>query len=461
MDISRFKDVIRSVFKNYSSLLVPAVIGLIALLVFVPTQLMSSKLKKRIVNESITNRGKKIQRLRQGAHSRYQYREEQKYQQAYEKDANGIDLLTKQSTQRELLSYEIFPEPKDVSAFIFEDFGKQYRKAVRGLLARVNARDCPTDAELDRGLEGLAMSSRTARLSGKGTLHSRLREARTTIVDVLCREKAESASVYANPSGLSGYRFWEEYEPTSWADAIKDCWYWQLSYWIIEDIIDTIDTLNSNSGSNSVLTSPVKQLVSVSFPTSSTKLAARVRARSGGKAADEKPKYVVSVKDVLTKPCTGRLSNKDIDVVHFNVIVVVSTRAIFPFMQQICSAKRHKFRGWDGEAQEQLFRHNQITILESKIESIDQEDSAHELYRYGEDAVVELNLICEYVFDKASYDKVKPKTVKGSIKESLKKLADEKAKAERMKMRKERKKAITGGKAGTGKKTRRTLPEIP
>ena len=60
MDISRFKDVIRSVFKNYSSLLVPAVIGLIALLVFVPTQLMSSKLKKRIVNESITNRGKKI-----------------------------------------------------------------------------------------------------------------------------------------------------------------------------------------------------------------------------------------------------------------------------------------------------------------------------------------------------------------------------------------------------------------
>jgi len=459
MDTSKFKDVIQNVFKNYSSLLVPAVIGLFAVLLFIPTQLMSGKLKKQIMNESITKRGKRIQSLRNSADSRDQWRVEKEYQRAYKNDANEIALLAKQSAQRQLLSYKIFPEPKDMSAFIFEDFGRQFREEVRGLLARVNARDCPTEVELERGLEGLSkgrsrVDRRSDRLIGKEISRSKLTEAKATIEDVLCQEKAESASVYANPTDLSGYKFWEEYEATSWADTIKNCWYWQLGYWIIEDVIDTIDALNT--GSNGVFTSPVKRLLGVSFATGGK----TSRSKAGGKAADDKPKYVLSIEDVLIRPCTGRFSNGDIDVVHFNVVVVVSAKAILPFMQQLCSAKEHKFRGWDGEAQEQLFKHNQITILESEIKSIDREDSTHKLYRYGDDAVVELDLACEYIFDKAGYDKIKPGFVKESVKEVLKKLEEEKAKTER-KQRRTKTKTATKTKTKSGKKSRRELPELP
>ena len=57
--------------------------------------------------------GKKVDSLNRNAVARDQWKIEQKYQQAYENDANQIARLALQSTQRELLSYKIFPEPKD------------------------------------------------------------------------------------------------------------------------------------------------------------------------------------------------------------------------------------------------------------------------------------------------------------------------------------------------------------
>jgi hypothetical protein len=37
---------------------------------------------------------------------------------------------------------------------------------------------------------------------------------------------------------------------------------------------------------------------------------------------------------------------------------------------------------------------------------------SHQLYRYGQDAVVELNLICEYLFEKAGYEAIIPGAIK-------------------------------------------------
>jgi hypothetical protein len=54
--------------------------------------------------------------------------------------------------------------------------------------------------------------------------------------------------------------------------------------------------------------------------------------------------------------------------------------------------------------------------LESNIKPIDQKDEIHNLYRYGDDdAVVELDLACEYIFDKKGYDEIKPEQVKKSF----------------------------------------------
>jgi len=403
MNVSQVKDLVQklSVLKNYSSLLVPVIIGLVGVFLLIPTQLMSGKLKKQIAAESISI-GKRVQSLSKNAVARDQWEVEQEYQQAYESDANQTALLAKQSTQRQLLSYKIFPEPKDTSTLIFKEFGRKFRDGVERLITRVNARDCPTDAELARSLQSSTLS-RSRRGMGRQSSYQGSGEVEATITDVLCREKAESASVYANPADLSGYEFWKEYEYIGMDEAVKDCWYWQLAYWVVEDVVDTIGAMNS--GSNSVFTSPVKRLLAVSFIVSDR----RLRGRG---VDDGRPSYVLSSRDGLTEPCTGRFSDIDIDVVHFDVVVVISTKAILSFMQQLCSAKQHEFRGFSGEEQERIFRHNQITILESNIGSIDREDKTHNLYRYGKDAVVELDLICEYIFNRNGYDEIKPESVK-------------------------------------------------
>jgi len=405
MDVAKFKDIIRklSIFRNYSPLLVPVVIVVVAGLVLIPAQLMSGKLRKQMANESVSVAGR-VQSLGKAAPARDQWKIEQAYQQAYEEDANQMALLATQSSQRELLSYKIFPEPKDTSTLIFGEFGQRFRSRIEQLLGRINARDCPTEVELGKNLAGPALSGRTA---GRRRPSKSLGEVEATIRDALCRAKAESASVYANPTGLSGYDFWAEYEYAGMEQAVKDCWYWQLGYWIIEDVIDTIAACNS--GSARVFTSPVKRLMSVSFTTSSS--------RSSRRTVGNRPSYVLSVGDGLAASFTERFCNDDIDIVHFNAVVVVSAKAVLPFMQKLCSAKEHTFQGFFGELERpQTFKHNQITILESNIASVDRESEEHMLYRYGDDAVVELSLVCEYIFNKNGYDEVKPESVKEELK---------------------------------------------
>ena len=127
----------------------------------------------------------------------------------------------------------------------------------------------------------------------------------------------------------------------------------------------------------------------------------------------DKPTYVLSVNDGLTASCTGRLSGDDIDVMHFNVAVVLNIKEVLPFMQQLCSAKEHKFKGFSGKEREQTFKHNQITVLETKFKSVEEEP--YSPYDYGEDPVVELDLICEYNFNKKGYEEIKPETVKEKL----------------------------------------------
>jgi hypothetical protein len=423
MDVSKSKEIVRGFLKDYSSLLVPTVVGLVAGLLFVPTQLMSNKLKERIEDESVSQ-GSTLRSLSREPVAGEQWKVEQSYQQAHGADANEIALLAEQGTQRQLLSYSIFPEPKDNSTQIFKDFGERFCRAVEELIARVNARDCPTEPELERSLQ------RASKKRGRGRgVRRLLRSVDATIIDDLCRAKAESASVYANPADLSGYEFWKEYkyadDSTSWDEAKEQCWYSQSAYWIIEDVIDTIAACNS--GSHSVLTSPVKRLLGVSFSETGTGSAPRYASGARKKTAQDRPGYLLSFEDGLAIPCTGRISNKDIDVVHFDVSVVVSTQALLPFMQELCSAKQHGFAGWDGSGEStQTFKHNQITILEYAVASVDREDGDHELYRYGEGAVVKLDLICEYIFDRKGYDEIKPKYVKDSVEESRNELEAQK-----------------------------------
>lgn len=404
MNLGKFKDVAQkiTVLKNYSSLLVPVIIALAGVFLFLPAQLMSRGLKKQIENESVTV-GKKIKSLSSGAVVRDQWKAEQKYQEAFAEDANQMAVLMKHGSERSLLSYKIFPEPKETSTLIFKQFGQRYREGIESQLAKLNAHDCPTEVEIANSLQKGALTGGT----GGGTQAAKSSEVDATIIDALCRSRARSSKVYAGAADIAGYGFWEKYEYAGMEQAVQDCWFWQLGYWVIGDIFDTIEACNSDSPS--VFESPVKRLLSVDFATKST------LSTATGKNADIRPGYVTSVENILVLPCTARLSNGDIDVVHFEFSVIVQAREVMKFMKELCSAKRHEFSGFSNElAERQGYKHNQITILGADIEAINAADAAHKLYRYG-DAVVKLSLMCEYIFEKGGYDAIKPALVKQAV----------------------------------------------
>lgn len=466
MDTSKTKDVLRklNIFKDYSSLALPVVIAVAAILFFVIAEVVNNKLRKHIESESITNLGDKVKTLTKTAVSAKQWTREQQYQQAYKADAEQIGLLARQSSQRPLLNDKIFPEPKDTSRLIFEEFGSRFREALDGLIEQVNGGLCPTEVELEMNLQkpvssGLRSSprgrqaslpARRALLPGRSApspgrrsefgivrrpssqrstsrrplrrrptsrrAYGNVDERETIITDVLCLEKAESASVYVDPADLSGYEFWKEYRyyDVATEEAIKDCWYYQLSYWIMEDVFDTVGSINS--ASDSVFTSPVKRVLSVGFSKGQSRSMSSYRATArttGRTTATDEPQYVVSPENALVKSWTTRQCNSDIDVVHFNLAVVVSRKAGLSFMEQLCSGKEHEFKGYlTEESQAKKLKHNQITILQSNISPVDPEEESHRLYRYGDDAVVRLDLVCEYIFKRAGYDEIKPQSIK-------------------------------------------------
>ncbi len=253
------------------------------------------------------------------------------------------------------------------------------------------------------------------------------------IVDEMCQDRARSISVYINPADISGYEYWKDYKyDVKQEEAIEDCWYHQLAYWIIEDIFATIEAMNS--GSDSVLTAPVKRFMGISF-TMGLKSArrggggggvfrsvGRRKAQNSQKKEADRPVYVRDKQDALSETCTGRFCGDDIDVTHFNFSLIVGTKSVLPLMKQLCSVKEHEFRGYPDPNQPvqtfqsvQTFKHNQITILESKIGSINPNDMTHRYYSYGDESVVSLDLICEYIFDVKGYDKMVPQPVKDTI----------------------------------------------
>ncbi len=457
MDMPNFKDILGklSVFKNNIPLLMSVIIALVAVLLLIPTRLMSSKLKDEIQTKSIEI-GEKIQREIENPVSGETWKLAQVRQQEHVKDANEIAALAERSTQRELLSYDIFLDPNIFSTLVFQEFGQRYRSALDGLLNRANAGNCPTEAEIERDLEDSAVNSRLRRgrssmmdgypsmtggrsmvggrsrsfvrpspgMSSRGTMgRSRIKsELEGMIVDEICEERAKSISVYANPTDLCGYDFWgEDKYSVKIEEATEDCWYFQLAYWAIEDIFDSISTVNSKY--DNVLTSPVKHFTQMSFNMGVKRPGAaggvytgRNRRRSATRSDRDdidKPIYVLSVDEGLTESCTGRFSNEDIDVIHFNFSVILKMESILQFIQELCSAKEHKFRGFSGKEQEQTFKHNQITVLETKFRFV--EDDPYSLYCYGDNVVVELDLVCEYIFNKKGYEEIKPEVVKNTL----------------------------------------------
>jgi len=428
------KDIIKKlgVLKAYSSLLIPGIIVLIAAGVLFASSMMGRGFEKTVERGSIST-GRSISNQIGSVVSKEQWKVEEQYQQEHITDANQIAEMFKQTTQRELLNYKMFPEPGEESRLIFRDFGNVFRNSIEKLVSEANGLECPSTQELNQTLKQSLGSDR-----GTGTnvpmmmlppemfgpqVHRGVREDsfEQRVRDALCTQRAQSANVYANPSDLALYRYWdqgdgsedtrgtrgtksEQFSYESVNQAVKECWFTQVGYWVIEDVFKTVNSMNSDF--ENVLSAPVKRIMNVSF--------SGMEFTGNQKEKQSLPRYVKSITDGMIVPCTGRASDKDIDVVQFSLLAVVDARYVMDFMKELCSGKDHTFRGYDGKATPKTFKHNQITVLNYRLDPVDRMGISHELYRYGEAPVKQLELICEYVFVKEGYEQVKPESVKTS-----------------------------------------------
>ncbi|MBN1457416.1 MAG: hypothetical protein JW912_06165 [Sedimentisphaerales bacterium] len=406
--------------KKYIVLIVPVVIAVVAIAILIPAKLVGGSLKESIKKQSLSQ-GTRIKSLvREGEiPPRNQYEQEKLYQEQFKAEADTIIEMVNQSSLRELLDYDVF-SIKDASSQLYIDFGKKFREAIHGsegLLKKMKALDAPNEVDFRKETSRRDTSSRVVRSSS-----SRSRGADDAIIDAVCNKRAESILLYASPQVFKWYDFWEDYKYPGQKTALEDCWYSQVAYWIYQDVVETIRAMNA--GSNNVYTSPVKRLYGVAFQTKVDE--SFTTSRESRMRGPDTPYYVLEHDDQIlgVEPWTGRKSDANYDVVHFSVGLVVNSRTMMSFIQELCSAKEHSFHvGFKANGELKTYKHNQITVLGQSVEPVDRESENHRDYRYGDDAVVSLYLVCEYIFDCTGYDSLKPESVKELLGQTKKKEA--------------------------------------
>ncbi|MHC4856863.1 MAG: hypothetical protein ACYTBY_03495 [Planctomycetota bacterium] len=422
MNISvNFLKPVTSTLKKYASLVPSVVITLVALLLFPLVMKVGSTVKEKMKESA--QKASTIQSLSREVPSKDEPKQIETHMDNFQKELDEIQTLARQGSQRELIRYNIFPEPKDTSSQVYTQYGKEYRRRVEGLIEGVNASDAPSDAEI-RAKTGSSRGRTTAvnPLMG-GYAPSRRKTALEDdpMVDALCLTRSQEISVYANPSDFTWYDFWQKYDFSGQDQGLEDCWNSQVAYWIFEDVVNTVKKVNGQT--DNVLSAPVKRILGVSFngPVM-VGVGSGTRSSSEKKEADrDAPNYVTASlpsKFMASSP-TGREGNEDVDVVHFAVSVLVENQHVLAFMKELCSEKPHTFReDFKSDGQEKESRHNQITVLQSDLRIIEKKSEEHGLYRYGDKPVVWVDLVCEYLFNRAGYDSIKPNPIKERLEQA-------------------------------------------
>jgi hypothetical protein len=402
IDLSQLKGLLKGLgsLRAFSTLLWPIVIVAAGVVILATALLLGAGLTRKVTKQRMPMNSQ-LTGLLETAPAIRQAEEEKLYQDAYENDANLIERLSIQTTQRELLDYDIFPQPKDTSEQLFREFGNRFRQQIENLTTSVNGVKCPSEEELASSLQ----KATTTPGYGGGAMTTAGTKEEKMVIEQICQARAKAGSVYASPEFISGYSFWSDYQYSTLEDSVKDCWFWQLGYWIIEDVFATVEKMNS--GSSGVEMSPVKRMMRIGFETPDKLLAAKEDALS-----KQAPKYVTKPEDQLTISLTGRTSSQTEDIVHFGVAAIVRTSAVLEFMKELCSEKQHVWKGYSGTEAEQTYKHNQITILESRVTSITPESPEHQRYRYGQEPVAQVELVCEYIFNKKGYEPIYPEVMK-------------------------------------------------
>ncbi|MFC1765430.1 hypothetical protein ACFL6U_25580 [Planctomycetota bacterium] len=220
---------IRDFYNKISILALPAVITIAALLLLIPTTWINHNLRKKLRQESLSMANQlsslQTQLLQLGG-----LQATQAYNKALAQDAKAIKDLVLAGTQRELLSYQLFPDPKDSSQLLFENFAESYCNGIDKTLTRMRACQPPAETLVEQTMKqvfGSAFDGWRSDPYGYGSSTTVSPQAQK-IIDAL--SNARNGRVYINSESMGGYTFWQNYEYQGQEESLMDCWYGQLGY---------------------------------------------------------------------------------------------------------------------------------------------------------------------------------------------------------------------------------------
>ncbi len=393
-----------------------------------------------------------------------------------EEDKKNVIDFCKMTSSRPFLFIKIFPfAPQDVRKQYYTNFGGEYCKAIENYLNVLHASDKPSALEEKNYLDN---SKRTTtdpagggadmRRGGGGDLGMGMTSgsADQKLLIEMREKRAEEISVYANLESFVLYDFWQNHDGSTGttAELQNDSWYSQIAHWIQEDVVLSINKINSTS--NSVSENPVKRLIEISFsgPAATSGSGSGAAAGVGGRAmvgamrarpittaargainssgigvasrtgnigslpgivenagggagatgarsginALQSPSYQMTI------PWTGHYTNTLTDVYHFTTSMIVESNKVNELINALQSARSNP----DGTNSR-----NQITVLQYDLLPVNIQAEEIDGYYYGSGSLVQANIICEYVFFKAGYDSKVPESIKGGATEATAKPA--------------------------------------
>ena len=369
-------------------------------------------------------------------------------------DAQHVSKQALLTANRPVFYPEVFPKLKDEThrKHFYGNFATTYCDLIDDFLTRINAKDKPSDEEIDVTLAkihqteedtppggaparpaqgGLGMDAGMGMgpgmgpgmPGGMGMGSGRRTSQRTTrgaadaqdelLIEDLRRKRAEEVTLYANRDAFCCYEYWHAKTLNERKTMQVHSWLTQVAAWIQEDVVESIVQINGTD--TAVAESPVKRLIEISFGGDSVQAkggagymgGSTARSRNEAGTADrtndamQLPCYITKDEDGepvgdITSSFTGRISGDMFDVVHFSTSVIIDSPKISDFINALQSSKSSELTLSDGTTVQQ--KRNQITVIQIITERLDVAAENAAGYYYGSGSLCTLRLVCEYVF---------------------------------------------------------------
>ncbi|MBN1844975.1 MAG: hypothetical protein JW810_04790 [Sedimentisphaerales bacterium] len=409
-------------------------------------------------SETIKTQLDQVGGLRTKAVSNAELEQAQRNAEMAQEQMETIQQVIRQTSRRPLLYEPIFPKLNNEveKDFHFREFGLRYCDFIDRLLKQLNAGTCPTEQEEEQ-LADKFYQDNLQNAPGQGTADLRYQERFQIekLINELRRKRAQEISVYADGDAFCCYGYWKSL-PRQSIPMYLDSWFSQIAAWVQEDVVASI--LEVNRSANSVLDAPIKRLIEISFtgtppqgePTvdpsktisraTSSRFTLRTKGRQTGATrrlgdnARMLPAYVkpkaapassslysamatassataaVQYENILAIPFSQHATNDVIDVVQFEVGVVIDSASLQDFILALQSEKVTLATALDGTPRNQN-RRNQITVLQVDVEPIDIQAEKDAGYFYGGGSLQVLRVTGEYIFFHKGYQDWMPQPV--------------------------------------------------